>query len=93
MIFAIVVHLLSKQYIYIKMPPKKSGFFGEVLGNALGKIGSHFLPIPGVDGGQVGQTIGGFLPFKKGGKVKKITKKDMYKAVLHKSMGGVVRRK
>ena len=79
------------------MPPKKAGFFGEVLGNALGKIGSHFLPIPGVDGGQVGQTIGGFLPFKKGGKVKKMSKvmskQDMYKAVLHKSMGGVVRRK
>ncbi len=50
------------------------GFFGKLLGGLFGKIGSQLLPIKGVDGGAVGEQIGDFLPFKKGGKVGKAKK-------------------
>ena len=45
------------------------GFFGNLLGTALGSLGSHLLPIKGINGGELGGTIGNLLPFKKGGKV------------------------
>jgi hypothetical protein len=46
------------------------GVIGGFLGNLLGNLGSHFLPIKGVDGGVVGETIGkNLLPFRKGGRV------------------------
>jgi hypothetical protein len=45
------------------------GFFGNLLGQGLGALGSRFLPIPGVDGKQLGGALGGMLPFQKGGRV------------------------
>ncbi len=60
------------------------GFFGEMLGNAFGKLGSHFLPIDGVDGGKLGSKIGSWMPFKKGGRVP-----GKYTKALHASMGSV----
>ena len=45
--------------------------FGSLLGSLAGSIGQKFLPIPGVDGGQLGGAIGSLLPFKTGGAVKK----------------------
>jgi hypothetical protein len=47
------------------------GFFGKLLGGLFGRVGSHLIPIKGVDGGAVGEQIGDLLPFRKGGKVKK----------------------
>jgi hypothetical protein len=45
------------------------GFFGNLLGTAFGSLGSHLLPIAGVDGGKLGGTIGNLLPFSRGGRV------------------------
>lgn len=47
------------------------GLFGNILGTIAGGLGSKFLPIKGVDGAQVGGSLGSLLPFKKGGRVKK----------------------
>lgn len=44
--------------------------FGSLLGNLAGSIAGKFLPIPGVNGGELGGAIGGLLPFKTGGAVK-----------------------
>ena len=45
------------------------GFFGGLLGSALGSIGSRFLPIPGIEGGKLGSAIGSLAPFAKGGRI------------------------
>lgn len=45
------------------------GMFGNLLGQLAGSVGSKFLPIPGVNGGELGGAIGGLLPFKNGGAV------------------------
>ena len=45
--------------------------FGSILGRALGSIGSALLPIKGIDGGAVGEALGGLAPFATGGRVKK----------------------
>lgn len=46
------------------------GFFGNLIGQGLGALGSKFLPIPGVDGKTLGGHLGGsFLPFRRGGRV------------------------
>lgn len=45
------------------------GLFGNLLGRALGTIGSTLLPIKGIDGGEVGAALGGMAPFKTGGRV------------------------
>ena len=45
------------------------GLFGNILGRALGSIGSAILPIKGIDGGEVGSALGSLAPFKKGGRV------------------------
>jgi hypothetical protein len=45
------------------------GMFGSAIGSILGGLGSKFMPIPGVDGQQVGNFLGGLAPFKNGGKV------------------------
>ena len=45
--------------------------FGSILGRALGSIGSAILPIKGIDGGAVGEALGGLAPFKNGGAVGK----------------------
>jgi hypothetical protein len=47
------------------------GVFGNLLGSIAGNLGSKFLPIPGVNGGELGGAIGTLLPFKTGGAVKK----------------------
>jgi hypothetical protein len=46
------------------------GMFGNLLGNLAGSLGSKFLPIPGVNGGELGGAIGSLMPFKTGGAVK-----------------------
>jgi hypothetical protein len=40
---------------------------GGMLGGLLGSLGSKIFPIPGIDGGSLGQTIGNLLPFARGG--------------------------
>ena len=45
------------------------GLFGKILGNIAGGLGSKFLPLPGVNGGEIGSTIGNLLPFANGGRV------------------------
>lgn len=55
------------------------GLFGNLLGTIAGGLGSKFLPIKGVDGAQVGGTLGGLLPFKTGGAVKRTGR-----AIVHK---------
>ena len=47
------------------------GLFGNILGRALGSIGSAILPIKGIDGGEVGGALGSLAPFKHGGAVGK----------------------
>lgn len=47
------------------------GMFGSLLGNLAGGLGSKFLPIPGVNGSELGGALGGLLPFKTGGAVNK----------------------
>lgn len=46
------------------------GFFGDLLGSTLGHIGGSLIG-HGDEGRAIGKTLGGFLPFKKGGKIKK----------------------
>jgi len=45
------------------------GMLGSLLGSIAGGLGSQFFPIKGVDGSQVGRTLGGMLPFARGGRV------------------------
>lgn len=45
------------------------GFFGNLIGQGLGALGSQFLPIPGVNGQELGGHLGGMLPFARGGVV------------------------
>ena len=45
--------------------------FGSLLGRLAGTIGSALLPIKGVDGGELGATLGGLTGFKNGGRVKR----------------------
>lgn len=46
--------------------PKRS--LGGTLGQLAGGIGSMLLPIPGVNGAQLGRALGSMLPFKRGGR-------------------------
>ena len=45
------------------------GVFGNLLGQGAGALGSQFLPIPGVNGQQLGGFLGNMMPFRKGGRV------------------------
>ena len=45
------------------------GFFGNLLGGALGSLGSQLFPIPGVDGKTLGGSLGNMLPFARGGMI------------------------
>lgn len=45
------------------------GVFGQLLGSALGSLGSALFPIPGADGQKIGSHIGSLLPFQQGGMV------------------------
>ena len=45
--------------------------FGSSLGGLLGNIGSALMPIPGVNGGDLGSFLGGLSGFKTGGAVKR----------------------
>ena len=45
------------------------GFWGKILGNVAGGLGSKVLPLQGVNGGEIGSSIGNLLPFKNGGVV------------------------
>ena len=45
------------------------GFWGKILGNVAGGLGSKVLPLQGVNGGEIGASIGNLLPFKSGGAV------------------------
>ena len=53
--------------------------FGSLLGGLLGNIASKIVPIPGINGEQVGSALGGLSGFKKGGRVKRTGK-----AIVHK---------
>ena len=48
------------------------GWLGGLLGQGLGALGSTFFPIKGIDGATLGQNIGSYAPFKRGGKVIKV---------------------
>lgn len=55
------------------------GIFGNLLGGALGSLGSTFLPLPGINGKEFGSALGGaILPFKRGGRVPR-TKSGRFK--------------
>ena len=45
------------------------GFWGKILGNVAGGLGSKVLPLQGVNGGEIGSSIGNLLPFSNGGVV------------------------
>ena len=45
------------------------GAFGNFLGSILGGLGSQILPINGINGKELGGTIGNLLPFSRGGRV------------------------
>jgi hypothetical protein len=45
------------------------GVFGQALGGLAGNLGSALLPIPGINGGQLGSYLGNMLPFARGGVV------------------------
>jgi hypothetical protein len=45
--------------------------FGSILGRALGSIGSQLIPVKGLDGGQIGETLGGLTGYRTGGYVKR----------------------
>lgn len=45
--------------------------FGSTLGSIAGGLGSMLMPIPGVNGAQLGSALGGMLGFRRGGKVRK----------------------
>ena len=45
--------------------------FGSFLGKAIGSLGSALIPVKGIDGGAVGEALGGLAPFKTGGKIKR----------------------
>ena len=47
------------------------GLFGNILGGALGSIGSAILLIKGIDGGEVGGALCSLASFKHGGAVGK----------------------
>ena len=49
----------------------KAKKFGGTLGSILGSLGSALFPIPGIDGGALGHTLGSLLPFRRGGKARK----------------------
>lgn len=55
------------------------GPIGSSLGGLLGNIGSAILPIPGINGGDLGTFLGGLFGFKHGGRVLKTGK-----ALVHK---------
>ena len=46
------------------------GWLGSLIGSTLGHIGGSFLGKPEA-GREIGESIGGFIPLKKGGMVKK----------------------
>jgi len=48
---------------------------GSTLGRLAGGLGQMLLPIPGVNGAQLGEALGSFLPFRRGGKRKRVAKK------------------
>ena len=45
------------------------GVLGSLLGGLAGNIGSALFPIKGINGGQLGSSLGGMLPFARGGRV------------------------
>lgn len=49
--------------------------FGSALGSILGGLGSALMPIPGVNGQQLGSYLGGLTGLKRGGRRKKAVKR------------------
>ena len=49
--------------------------FGSTLGSILGGLGSAFMPIPGVNGQQLGSYLGGLAGFRRGGRRKRAVKR------------------
>lgn len=57
----------SNAQVYIQVPKRK---LGGTLGEIAGGLGSMLLPIPGINGAQLGRALGSMLPFKRGGRAK-----------------------
>ena len=53
--------------------------FGKIFGRALGSLASAIIPVKGIDGGAVGETLGGLTGFKHGGAVKRTGKAKVHK--------------
>jgi hypothetical protein len=49
--------------------------FGSTLGGLLGGLGSAFMPIPGVNGAQLGSYLGGLTGLKRGGRRRAVKRK------------------
>lgn len=47
------------------------GILGGLIGRGLGALGSAFLPVKGLNGADIGQSLGSLAPFKNGGPVGK----------------------
>ena len=54
-----------------KTMPVRRRALGGLLGSLLGGLGSQLFPIAGVNGADLGRSIGSMFPFKRGGKPKK----------------------
>jgi hypothetical protein len=60
-------YLSSKQRNKAQHALNGNGFFGNLIGQGLGALGSKLFPIAGVDGATLGGSLGGMLPFARGG--------------------------
>lgn len=63
--------------------------FGSATGGAIGSFMGDLIPIPGLNGQDIGRTVGGWFGFKKGSIILPGMRKD-YKMLL---TGGCVKKK
>jgi hypothetical protein len=55
----------KQQQVMISVPKKS---LGGLLGSLAGGLGSQLFPIAGVNGAELGRSLGSLLPFRRGGK-------------------------
>jgi len=60
-------YLSRKQRNKLQHNVTGNGVFGNLLGSALGSLGSSFFPIKGINGKELGGSLGDLLPFRRGG--------------------------